>query len=332
MMDGLEIEEKASLRALAGELYHRSTDQIFKSWHEDAKQAADRLDSGISLISTGDYNQGDLTTLSFPKKALTIIAGKTGGGKTTEMLNLSVSLSMKGHKGLFITLEEPEFSLAAKSMSIFDCYKQGKGDAQTANKFRYHLKTGKYKDWNNFKPYKKDIMRNLMIVDANKHSKSPDAAMPSSLYDPRCLSAFAEFYGDKLDFIMVDYVQLMSSGEYQQAAYVNIKNVMQSIRYMTGQHSCAIIMGAQLNREASKLDISEWQPEHLREAADIEQGANMILAVGRIPSPGGVVSMGMRLLKNRDGNPFQSGVFDISYPHQFINPEPLERIPEYVAK
>lgn len=318
------LEEQKSFDNLADELVSRSSNDIMLSWRKDAEAAAERLSCGIQLVNTGNYNNGEYNDLSFPKKALTIIAGKTGGGKTTTMLNVAVSLCMQGKKGIFLTLEEAEFSLACKTMAIFDSYKRGYNSAYTANEFRFMMKTGKIKDWELLKEYKKTVVRNLIFVDANKHAKSEDAATPSSLYDPRCLDIFAssEFFSGKVEYILADYIQLMQTDDFQAAAYVNVKKVMQAVRYMCGQHDAAIIMGAQLNREAAKLDMVDWVPEMLREAADIEQGANMIIAAGKVANAQGEQSFALRILKNRDGNPFQSGVFDISYPHQFITSRP----------
>ena len=195
------------------------------------------------------------------------------------MLNVAVSFAMKGHKGVFVTLEEPQFSLATKSMSIFDCRMRGKEKAFTASQFKLMMKQEKITDWPFWAEYREQIMPNLIFVDANTMSKSEDIAQPSDLYDPRTLDLFMDYFSGQIDFIFVDYIQLMSTGDYQAAAYANIKQVMQAVRYMCGQHPVAIIMGAQLNREAAKLDMIEWTPEMLREAADIEQGANMIVGM-----------------------------------------------------
>jgi len=322
MEQPLDLDQ--SLDNLANEIVSRSSRDIIGSWRKDAEAAAERLECGIKLINTGNYNTGKRSNLSFPKKQLTVIAGRTGGGKTTTMLNIAVSLAAQGKKGIFLTLEEPEYSLASKTMAIFDCMKRGVNNAYTANEFKFMLKTGKIVDWEFYNEYRNKIVANLIFVDANKHAKSKDSAMPSQLYDPRCLDAFAssQYFKGIIEYIIADYIQIMQVDELQVAAYANVKMVMQAIRYMCGQHNCAIIMGAQLNREAAKLEMIDWQPEMLREAADIEQGANMILAAGRVKNAQGVYSFALRILKNRDGNPFQSGVFDASLAHQFINPIP----------
>ena len=308
---------------LAKEIFHQSTDDVINRWKNDAEQAANPLHCGIRLVNTGYYNNGEKTELSFPRKALTIIAGRTGGGKTKIMLNIAVSLALKGHRGIFVTLEEPEFQLAAKTMAIYDCYMQGKEIATPYNDFKFMLKTGKIKNWKLLEQYQDQIVRNIIFVDANSHTQSIDCAQPNELYDPHAITEFAHYIDGELDFIIGDYIQLMQTGEYEVSPYVNIKKVMSSIRYMNGQHSAAIIMGAQFNREVTNLDIRDWEPEHLREAADIEQGTAMLIAAAQTTDKIGKPNTILRVLKNRYGNPFQSGVFNVSYPHQFIEHEPI---------
>ena len=74
---------------------------------------------------------------------------------------------------------------------------------------------------------------------------------------------------------------------------------MQAVRYMCGQHDIALIMGAQLNRDASKVPMQDWQPEMLREAADIEQGANMIIGAGKVKDIDDNLCFALRVIKNR---------------------------------
>ena len=323
----MENSEIKKLHNLAESIAARSSREIYQSWENDAKEAAERLSSDIKLFNVGGYGNR-VNPLSFPKKALSILAARTGGGKTTTMLNVAISFAVNGKKGIFVTLEEPEFSLATKSMSIFDCRMRGVELAHTASQFKFMMKRGQISEWPLWNDYRRDIMPNLIFIDANKMTKQEDIAQPNELYDPRILDMFMDYFQGKIEFAFVDYIQLMSTGEYHNNAYVNIKQVMQAVRYMCGQHPVSIIMGAQLNREAAKLDMTDWTPEMLREAADIEQGANMIIGMDRVYNAQNDVSYAMRVLKNRDDNPMQNAIFDVSFPHQFIGPEPICEIPE----
>jgi len=319
------MSEKKELQALAKSIFDRSSGEVLESWCADARQSADRLPSGIFLKNTGDGDREKDIELTFPKKAISIICGKTGGGKTTLMLNVAVNLVLKGYSGVFLTLEEPEFSLASKTMALFDVHKSGTAHAKTTYEIKRMMKNGTLEQWEHLAEYRRTIARELVFVDANKQDQPEHCADPSNLYNPEWLDLFAQFFKN-LDFIIVDYVQLMSCGDYHESAYVNIKKVMQALRTMTGKHSGAIILGAQLNRQVSNMPFEEWQPEHLREAADIEQNANMIIATGRIKTENSGIAVGIRALKNRDGNPFIGSLHEVSYEHSYIGNKPVGSI------
>lgn len=319
------MTNEQSIKALAESHIRRGPGKVVGGWKSDAVQAAQRIKTNFELLNNLPYTRARQERLTIPRKAVTVICGKTGGGKTTTMLNLSVQFAMNGLKGLFITLEEPEFSLGAKTMAIYDCIKRNADEAQTTNQFKFALKTGQIDKWDLYEEYKLGILENLTIVDANKHATAKDIAAPSVLYDPRCLDEFAKHIPD-LDFIMVDYVQLMDAGKKHSNPYMNIKDIMQALRYMTGHHKAAIVLGAQVNREASRLHMSEWQPEHLREAADIEQNANMIIAAGRCEMCSGDVGYAIKILKNRDANPHLDAVFNVEWERSYVHPDPMEML------
>lgn len=312
-------ETQGDVYGLAKSLNNRSINDIWSSWKKDAKEAAERLDTGINLICTGDYNKGDVFPLDFPRKALTVLAAKTGGGKSTTMFNVAVELALQGKRGFFLSLEEPEVSICSKLMAIYDFKKKGIENAQTPNQFRYMLKNGKIDNWDLKADFEVDIMRRVLIVDANKHAASKEAASPSILFDPVALDAFTEQF-KSIDFVMADYIQLFGTGELTSNNVLNIKRVMQAVKNLCGRHPVAVIMAAQLNREAAKLDIREWTAEMLREGADIEHGANMIVGMGKFDDQKNEgEKFVLRLLKNRDGNPMLSGVFKSHFSHQSID-------------
>ena len=302
--------------------YYRPSEYVFSDYVDDVVAAGERIQSGYQLISTGWEDNGEKVDLTFPRRALTLFAAKTGGGKTTSLLNMAMRMARSGKKGIFITLEEPAYKLAVKSMAIYDHMHRpdGEGKNVTVKGITRLMRARKIHEWKYLGAYKTNIADNLKFVDANADMKSDNPAKPTYLYDANFMDWFCDRSPVKLDFIIVDYIQLMKSEDADgKQGYLQMKAVMQAVRFMCGQHDAAIIMGAQLNREVKGLDFMEWTPEHLREAADIEQGANQIFAVSPMKVDIGPPVFGIRCLKNRDENREIEGYFNINFGQQVID-------------
>ena len=324
-----ELDEKM-IKQLSVDIFDESATDFAARMQKSAKSIARRVGSGMFLKNYGDYESGKEVELSFPRKALTILCARTGGGKTTEMLNVSVRMAMAGKTGAFISLEEPVVKLYTKAMAIYECLKIGPDEAMTANQALQMVGRDGGKNWALMKDFKREIISRLKLIDGNSDALSETSADPSVLYDPAALSYVVQnenahrIKNNKpvLDFLMVDYAQLMKAEDATDNGAMNIKRVMQSVRNLCGQNDLAVIMGAQLNRTADAIDFEDWTPSMMREGADIEFTANQIVSMTKIYNESGMASYHMRLLKNRDANPMQEGVFGVSFRHQFIESHP----------
>lgn len=324
-----ELNEKM-MHQLSVDIFDESPTDFAARMQVSAKSIARRVGSGMYLKNYGDYENGKEVELSFPRKALTILCARTGGGKTTEMLNVSVRMAMAGKTGAFISLEEPVVKLYTKAMAIYECLEIGTDNAATANKMLQMVGKDGGRNWPLMQKFKKEVISRLKMIDGNSDALSETSADPSVLYDPAALSYVVQNenanrirnHKPVLDFLMVDYAQLMKAEDATDNGVMNIKRVMQSVRNLCGQNDLAVIMGAQLNRTADTIDFENWTPSMLREGADIEFTANQIVAMTKVYNTENMASYHMRLLKNRDANPMQEGVFGVSFRHQFIESRP----------
>lgn len=301
----------------------RSNAELVAEYEDDARESAKRLRTGFKTICTGDYKRGEEMEITIPRKAITFFVGKSGGGKTTGMLNFAMRLIQQGHKGAFITLEEPGVDLFSKMMSLYsrNSFRESALEWDTFNKTKHVLGNG-FMTWRHAQTYIELQGDQFKFIDATKHIEG-DLISPTSLEDPRLLCELLDRaleLGDvgKFDFIMLDYAQLLDTGSGHQSTALMMKEVARVLRKITGKHSAALILGAQLNREAAFKDFEKWQKEHIAEGSDLEKAANTILAFC-LKSYDRRTMMGIRCLKNRGGNPCFQSLHDCDLKYYWID-------------
>ena len=308
--------------------------EIFKSnnrnvadYETDARASAKSLDIGFKTVRSGSYQCGESYNLRIPRKAITTICAKSGGGKTTDLLNIAFNLRAKGSKGIYLTLEEPACDLFAKTMSLFTVRFKKCNAPMNFFECKKALAAG-FEKWEHANEFKHFMdLDGLRFIDATKQHSPDDPMQPTMLQDPRFLNEIlkvAADMGEDLDFIIIDYVQLMDAGSGFESSARNMKEVMQTLRYIVGHFSAAVIIGAQMNRQAAFTDFSEWQKEHLADGSEIEKSSNLIVALclrevsGRGPQD---LMMGLRVLKNRGGPVSLASLHEVDLAHCYIKGE-----------
>ena len=81
------------------------------------------------------------------------------------------------------------------------------------------------------------------------------------------------------DFVMIDYVQLMTPGTRIEKRHEAVGHVAREIKNMCKEFSLPILTAAQLNREVTKNDRPRLQ--HLAESAELERAADNVFFLHR---------------------------------------------------
>ncbi len=292
-------------------------------YEDDARHSAHGLKTGFETVLTGFYRRGESEEIIIPRKAITFFVGKSGGGKTTGMLNFAWRLVKNGYRGAFLSLEEPGVDLFAKTMAL--CSRAEFEEAAMWDDFNTCKKVlGRgFETWRHADKFKALLGDNLRFIDATRYIGG-DILSPSRLQDPRFLNEFlkaARLRDDRnvFDFIMIDYAQLMDTGENKQSLALMMKTVSHALRAVVGANpKTALIVGAQLNRQAAFIDFEDWQKEHIAEGSDLEKAANSVFAFG-LKSFGDRSMMAVRCLKNRGGNPMMQSTHDCDLRFYYID-------------
>lgn len=293
---GLQEEKRASLEKTLQEASRSLSEGKLERVKADIYKGLKVLDSGIEaplpepyllsdlekdLSSMGDGLTTGYDSLDFycriPEGALTIIAGRPGHGKTTLLLNMLLNM-VRRHEDrafYFFSYEEAARALATKAIILlagkvlnaefnFNCYmnylkeKRGSEKAIEAAVKKYEKYTASGR---------------LCIVDRRYKAEGLSQVI-GSLARSRKPGAF-----------FVDYIQKIPLDRPQGQRYLDIKEASALLLDMAVQENVSVLLGAQLRREASQTksggNSGSWKPrlEDLRESGDIEQDANLVLAL-----------------------------------------------------
>jgi len=290
---GLREKQRASLektlreasRSLSGEvnLERVKTDLYkgLKGLDSDREEPLPRpyllADLERDLSSMGEGLTTGYDSLDFycriPEGALTIIAGRPGHGKTTLLLNMLLNM-VRRHEDrafYFFSYEEAARALATKAIMVL----AGKVGNDKFN-FGYYM---------NYLKEKRGSERAIeaAIEEYEKYTASGRLCIVDTRYKAEGLSQVIGSLARsrKPGAFFVDYIQKIPLDRPQSQRYLDIKEASALLLDMAVQENVSILLGAQLKRgEGSQLK-PESRPklEELRESGDIEQDANLVLAL-----------------------------------------------------
>lgn len=136
-------------------------------------------------------------------------------------------------------------------------------------------------------------------------------------------------YISDLDFIIIDYLQLMKGeGRYNNRT-AEVGEISKSLKALSMELKVPIILLSQLNRVSTMTATKEPTMAELRESGDIEQDASIVIILWNLDEDN-KSKKGVKVEKNRNGNTGKM-VFNFYGQYQrFV--ESNERISDYVNK
>lgn len=235
--------------------------------------------------SITDQDTGEeLNELLIPNKAITIIAGRSGHGKTTAMINLTLKLlAHEENKHLkrvyFFTYEMPEEQLIERALLSFvsigvgELFSERPSDAlrkliaKDTDQYIKKPYRGKVKSFvNQFKNEYLETGR-LTFVDARNKPIEEIRATITALRKR-----------GEIDAVVIDYIQKFTSNQVKGTTGTALmKYVTDELNGLANDTELPIITGAQFNRNVEYLhQVSELA---IREADDITHAGALILGL-----------------------------------------------------
>lgn len=264
--DGAEPDSLlATLDAKVEELREgQAADDLISSESAVARTMEDlerRWESGGSVIGLASgFPDLDRVLLGFRGGKYYTLAAGTGIGKTTLALNFACRMVADDQRvGLVISLEMSTDELTVKTLSTFtkiNAYKIETGDLSVHEK--------------QFVREKAEEVKRLSLEYVEGFSKVTATSLAARVAKVR------RKHG-RLDFLIVDYLQLLDSDERRENEHLRLSEISRTLKRIAIMHNIPVIVLSQLNREFSKRANKDHQLSDLRGSGSLEQDSDVVL-------------------------------------------------------
>ena len=220
-------------------------------------------ETGVKGVATG-FQALDMKISGLQPSDLVIIAARPSMGKTSLALNIAMNAAIKGRKSIGIfSLEMSKEQLVDRlfaSMLGVDSWKLQRGKLDDS-------------DFQNMGPIMDELNKaNIYIDDTSA------ASMPEFRTKARRLQMESG-----LDLLIVDYLQLMSTGNQSYAGnrVQEISEISRSLKQIARELRIPVVALSQLSRAVESRPDKIPQLSDLRESGSIEQDADIVLMMYR---------------------------------------------------
>lgn len=276
--------EDDALKFAEGEIYSLA-EKMDKSSLSHIRPALDEAVGKIeTMYKTPDAGKGiptgfkrlNMLLNGLQPSDLILIAARPGQGKTSIGMNMITNAALNNdrrteagkknpYKCAVFSLEMPAAQLAKRIL------------CGTAKVDMTHANSGKLnqEEWKKLYNAKSLLDKSDIYID------------DSSLTTPiEILSKCRRLKREKgLDLVMIDYLQLMSSGKRVESRQQEISEITRTMKIAAKELNVPILLLSQLSREVEKRADKKPQMSDLRESGAIEQDADIIMFIYREHDP-----------------------------------------------
>jgi replicative DNA helicase len=195
---------------------------------------------------------------------MVVVAGRPAMGKSALAMQIAVAAAEQGQRGIFFSLEMDEDSLAMRLLLARGC------DGWKANNLKY--RSAHPEEVYGALEGALETLRNvpLRVVDTPRLCGN----------DIIHLGRRAKYDGG-LDFIVVDYLQLMDANERHGDVYERVRAISRELKQAAKTLKVAVIAISQLSRQVESRTPPRPMMSDLRESGQLEQDADKILLLYR---------------------------------------------------
>jgi replicative DNA helicase len=205
---------------------------------------------------------------------LVIVAGRPSMGKTLLAINiLENTCLVRDNVGIFFSLEMSANALARRILSS-----QCSINSRTIEK-----KICSEKEWSKVLQKQLEYKGKKLYIDDNSNI--------DMVYLRNKVQQIKVANNDRLDFVVVDYLQLMANGDDMN---IEVSKITRSLKLLAKEFGLVVILLSQLNRKLETRQNKIPIMSDLRDSGAIEQDADKILFVYRDS------------MYNSDGDPYDA--------------------------
>jgi replicative DNA helicase len=227
----------------------------------DEIEAIANREQGIYGVPTGFADLDDLTN-GFHGGQMIIVAARPAMGKSTLALDFCRAASIHNNlASVFFSLEMTRSEIAMRLLSA------------EAKIPLNHIRNGNMtdEDWDKMARKMGDVSAAPMFID-----DSPNMTMMEIRSKARRLKQKHD-----LKLIVIDYMQLMSSGKKVESRQLEVSEFSRQIKLLAKELEVPVIALSQLNRGPEQRADKKPMAADLRESGSLEQDADMIILLHR---------------------------------------------------
>jgi replicative DNA helicase len=232
--------------------------------HELIRETMERIEANLgqelSGISSG-FRELDEMTTGLQKGELLILAARPSMGKTALALNMAENMAMRGTAVGVFSLEMGKQQLVQRLL----CARSGI-DSQRLR--RNMLREPEFRA---LMTACDELQAAPMFID-----DTPGLSLLQLRAKARRMAA-----KHKVQAIVIDYLQLMSSGARVESRQVEVSEISRGVKAMARELNVPVICLSQLNRAAESREGHRPRMSDLRESGSIEQDADVIMMLHR---------------------------------------------------
>nr|WP_189221779.1 replicative DNA helicase [Saccharothrix coeruleofusca] len=266
--EGADVDEVVDrAQAAIYEVTERRTTEDYVALEDLLQPTMDEIDAiasrgGSSLgIPTGFADLDELTNGLHPGQMI-IVAARPGVGKSTLGLDFARSCSVKhGLTSAIFSLEMSRTEIVMRMLSAEARIRLG------------DMRSGRMSDddWTRLARRMSEISEAPLFVD-----DSPNLTMMEIRAKARRLKQRHD-----LRLLVVDYLQLMSSGKRSESRQQEVSEFSRNLKLIAKELEIPVIAISQLNRGPEQRTDKRPQLSDLRESGSLEQDADMVILINR---------------------------------------------------
>lgn len=263
-----DVLRKSLEAAFSLEAASRSEDDELKTAYrlsDEMLQQLDEMSQNPNEFGTPTgFRDIDALTHGLQAGQMVIVAGRPGMGKST--LGMDFARNAALHKGLPTVI----FSLEMGGHELMQRMFAAETGIRLAS-FQ-HPENLNSNDWNKLNALCHQVEKAPLWVDDS-------AIINMSTIRAKCRALNRKVNGLKL--IVIDYLQLMSSGKTVENRQQEVSNFSRQCKMLAKELQCPVVVLSQLNRNAEQRADKKPELSDLRESGSIEQDADMVFLVHR---------------------------------------------------
>jgi replicative DNA helicase len=264
-------ESAESGETILNEAEHRIFEIAQHSERSRAESLADLIEQTIRILEENEgrqitgvptgFSRLDEMTGGMQRGEMIILAARPSMGKTALALNIAEQVAFQGHPVAVFSLEMGKQQLVQRLL----CATAGI-DSQRLRRNMLHKD-----EWHRLHQACDTLTRASIYID-----DTPGLTMLQLRAKARRLKARYD-----IDAIVIDYLQLLTSGRRAESRQQEVSEISRGIKAMARELEVPVLTLSQLNRAAEQREGHRPRMSDLRESGSIEQDADVITMLHR---------------------------------------------------